>query len=356
MKKFDQNMIDNYVDFSMSRKPDFNNLLKVLDKKKPDRYTLFEFFLNWDLYRKLSGITDFPATAHDQYVTMIKAFRAAGYDYVTLSASGFYLKNNANQHNKSSRSMNECSIIEDRETYDQYVWNNPDDFGMEALLSVEGDIPEGMKVIVHGPGGVLENVMQILGYDNMCYLLADDPQLVQDVFDHVGSRLLRYYERALPLDYVGAYISNDDWGFNTQTMMSVEDMRKYVFPWHKRIVDIVHGINKPVILHSCGNLKDVYDDIIDYIKFDAKHSYEDLIQPIEQAYEMLNPRIAVVGGIDVDFMVRRSLEEIYDRSCAMLLQTESRGGYALGTGNSVPPYIPAENYLAMTAAAVMNSL
>jgi len=356
VKKFDQSMIDNFVDISMSRKPDFNNLLKVLDKKKPDRYTLFEFFLNEELYMRFSRAKEYPKTSSDYNKMRIDAFRGAGYDYCTLSSTGFYLKNNANQHNMKSRSMNECSIIEDRETFDQYIWNNPEDFDMDALCSIEDYIPEGMKIIVNGPGGVLENVMQILGYDNMCYLLADDPQLVQDVFDHVGSRLLKYYEMVLPLDFVGAYISNDDWGFNTQTMMSVEDMRKYVFPWHKRIVDAVHGISKPVILHSCGNLKDVYDDIIDNMKFDAKHSYEDLIQPIEKAYEQYNPRIALVGGIDVDFMVRRSPEEIYNRSCAMLLQTESRGGYALGTGNSVPTYIPAENYIAMAVAAVVNSL
>jgi len=29
----------------------------------------------------------------------------------------------------------------------------------------------------------------------------------------------------------------------------------------------------------------------------------------------------------------------------------SRGGYALGTGNSVPEYIPIDNYLAMLSAA-----
>jgi len=35
----------------------------------------------------------------------------------------------------------------------------------------------------------------------------------------------------------------------------------------------------------------------------------------------------------------------------MLERTASRGGYALGTGNSVPEYIPYENYIAMVRAA-----
>jgi uroporphyrinogen decarboxylase len=36
----------------------------------------------------------------------------------------------------------------------------------------------------------------------------------------------------------------------------------------------------------------------------------------------------------------------------MLERTAGRGGYALGTGNSVPDYVPDENYLAMIRAAL----
>ena len=38
------------------RKPDFTNLSKVLERKRPDRPTLFEFFLNETLYAKLAGL------------------------------------------------------------------------------------------------------------------------------------------------------------------------------------------------------------------------------------------------------------------------------------------------------------
>ena len=38
------------------RDPNFNNLVKVLNKEKPERPTLFEFFLHERLYEKLSGL------------------------------------------------------------------------------------------------------------------------------------------------------------------------------------------------------------------------------------------------------------------------------------------------------------
>ena len=97
-------------------------------------------------------------------------------------------------------------------------------------------MPAGMKLCLRGPGGVLENTIAILGYDNLCYLLYDDPELVQAVTDKVGSTLLRYYQCMAPHSAIGFLCSNDDWGFNTQTFLSTDAMRQYIFPWHKKIV------------------------------------------------------------------------------------------------------------------------
>ena len=356
MKKFDEKFVTDFIAIAKQREPDFNNLLKVLAKKAPDRHTLFEFFMNDEIYMKFAELTEPPKTTLDYYKMRIQAYKTGGYDYCTLPCSGFYFASNANQHNKSSRSMNDCSVICDRESYAAYKWLDPKDFSADMLKASEEFLPEGMKIIVHGPCGVLENALLIVGYENLGYMLADDPGLAREIFDHVGGALVTYYESVSGMDIVGGYISNDDWGFNTQTMLSVEDMRKYVFPWHKKIAETAHRNSKPVILHSCGQAREIYDDIIDDMKFDGKHSYEDKIQPVEEAYEMLNPRIAVLGGIDIDFLCRRTPEEIYNRSCAMLERAEKRGGYALGTGNSVPHFVPYENYVAMIAAAVVNSL
>ena len=96
----------------------------------------------------------------------------------------------------------------------------------------------------------------------------------------------------------------------------------------------------------------MFDDIIDDIRYDGKHSYEDTILPVEKAYEQYGKRIAILGGLDVDFICRSSPDEIYQRARAMLEQSANSGGYGLGTGNSVPEYIPQEKYFAMISAAI----
>ena len=56
----------------------------------------------------------------------------------------------------------------------------------------------------------------------------------------------------------------------------------------------------------------------------------------------------------MDFLVRSSPEEITGRARRMLRLAEEKGGYALGSGNSIPTYIPAEHYFAMTRAALQD--
>jgi len=51
-------------------------------------------------------------------------------------------------------------------------------------------------------------------------------------------------------------------------------------------------------------------------------------------------------------LCRGTPEAVRARSRGMLDLAETRGGYALGSGNSIPEYVPQENYLAMISAAM----
>ena len=343
--------LEKIISVTKDRKPDWNNILSVLKKETPKRPTLFEFFLNDPLERKIAMWEDEFKNEDEKLICKIKAFRNAGYDYVTMHPSNFYFEHGGGNHGKSSLSANEGAMIFDRESFDRYKWQDPRDFYDGRLERLEKHLPDGMKFIVFSPGGVLENTINLLGFDNLCYLLLDDPELVELVVDNIGQRILNFYAQVVNLDCVGAIVSNDDWGFNTQTMLSTADMRKYIFKWHRKIAQLAHDAGKPVILHSCGNLSTVFDDIINDMKFDGKHSYEDNIVPVEKMYDVYSGKLAVLGGIDMDYVCRSSQEDIYNRAKNMLTKTGCKG-YALGTGNSIPTYLPDENYFAMISAAL----
>jgi uroporphyrinogen decarboxylase len=337
----------------INRKPDFKNLAAVLEKKVPSRPTLFEFFLNVRLERKLAGERyRIETDIHSQMLNRVDSFEAAGYDYVTILCPNFWFINAGNtQGAMSSKSLNAGGILTSRKQFDNYTWANPDNCEYDFLDKLSEYLPQGMKAIVYAPNGVLENAVDLIGYDNLCMMLYDDPDLVSDIFEQIGDRIYKYYKRSIEYDCVGAILYNDDWGFNTQTLLSPENLRKYVFPWAKKIVAAAHEKGKYGLLHSCGYYGEIIDDIINDMKFDGKHSYEDTIIPVEKAYDDLKGKIAVLGGMDVNFMATAGETDIYNRAKAMLEKASLTGGYALGTGNSVPEYIPDDNYFAMIKAA-----
>lgn len=336
------------------REPNFENMQKVLARKVPQRPVLFELFMNMPLYERLTGSP--LAAGADTLARLAKtvdAFRAAGYDYATAHASDFHFyPDELGPHAMAkTRSLNGKAAITDWESFEAFKWPEPTAYEDGRLEKIRPYLPEGMKLMVMGPGGVLENLEELVGYDNLCMMLYDEPELVREITDNIGKRMLAYYEEALQHDTVGFICSNDDWGFNTQTLLSPQHLREYIFPWHKKIVELAHRSGKPCILHSCGYFNDIIEDIIGDMGYDARHSYEDNIVPVEDAYEKYGGRIAVLGGIDMNFLYWETPENIYRRSCEMLERAQGRGGYALGSGNSIPEYIPYENYMAMIRAA-----
>ena len=328
---------------------DFHQLEKVLHRQKPDRPVLFEYFMNGDL---ISFVNDesFASLNNpaDQISSIIRFFHKTGYDYATIPSRyfGAFSFENTDHEKKATVSLNEGSAITDRKSFESYNWPNPEKGDFDLLYQLAPNLVDGMKFIISSPGGVLENVIDLVGFERLCFMIYEDEELTQTIFSEVGSRLLRFYEICSSLEPVGALIVNDDWGFKTQTMLSPDMLRQFIFPWHKKIVEAIHRNGKFAILHSCGNLAEVIDDIVDDMKYDAKHSFEDIILPVEQAWQNWHDRIAIMGGIDMDFLVRSKPDTIRER-CRNILKITGSKAYALGSGNSIPAYVPIENYLAM---------
>jgi len=349
------------TDLTHQRVPDFNNLLAVLQRRKPSRPVLFEFGPAIGSVMKIPGTTWLPDTAPcGAQRNFFEGHRLLGYDYSIAPVWPYKLISRSlgvrtkQQAHPDARgiSLNEGASISDEASFERFVWPTHNEAEFARMADMKPYVPEGMK-LVFTSGSMEEGVIQLTGYDNLCYLMYDAPELVQAIADKLGAILVQRYTLALQHDFFGACLQSDDWGFKTQLLLPPEFLRRYIIPWHKKIAAIVHAAGRPMILHSCGQLETIMDDIIDVCKYDAKHSYEDTITPVEEAYDRWGKRIAILGGIDVDFLCRRTPAEIFARSRALIEKTGCVG-YALGSGNSIPDYVPLENYFAMNKAALID--
>ncbi len=233
------------------------------------------------------------------------------------------------------------------EDFERYPWPNAENVDLFALEYLNSHLPDGMGFITCHAGGPFEHISQIMSIETLCIKLLEDPGLVQAVSDKVGECMEAYYRRLLGLDRLAALFQGDDMGFRTGTLIDPDHLRQYSLPWHKRFADMAHAHGIPYFLHSCGCILEIMDDLINDAGIDAKHSYEDAIIPVEVFQERYGHRIGVLGGVDLNILSGAPVEAVRARVRQLLEVCGARGRYALGAGNSVPSYVPVENYLSM---------
>ena len=205
-----------------------------------------------------------------------------------------------------------------------------------------------MKIGAYQLGGVFENATWLMGLECFSYALHDQPDLVEAICQRVGELTTAVAEHLVTIDNVGMVFLGDDMGFYSGTLVSPDVLRRYVLPHHKKMAEAAHRAGKLFLFHSCGNMYKLMDDLIDDVGIDAKHSFEDKILPVEEAYRRWGDRIAVLGGVDMDLLGRGTEEQVRARTREILEVCGAKGtGYCLGTGNTAANYIPVQNYLAM---------
>lgn len=125
-----------------------------------------------------------------------------------------------------------------------------------------------MRAIGGVGNGLFETVQDLVGYMDLCYIKGDDEELFEDIFKAMGDVQYRIWERFMEefSDVFCVLRFGDDLGFNTMTLISTDDIRKNIIPQYRRITDKVHAMGKPFLLHSCGNLFAVFDELIDGAK------------------------------------------------------------------------------------------
>lgn len=346
------------------RAPDFERLQKVLMLEgEPDWVPFFELFVDDEV---VEALTKEPLTSIDiskqkgldRYLQCLAKFYSRfGYDYVPLRISPDFTRNNilltqdtAELSKKKRQWLNEnIGTMKMWEDLERYPWPNKEQLAESHLLRLRilaRHLTSGMKVIPY-TSGVFENVTRLVGTVPFLRMLFTQPKLVQEVFERVGSTISYYLRVIAEEDKVGAILYNDDMGYTSGPIMSPNMFRRYVFPWQKRCADNAHRWDKPLILHACGNLGIIMQDLIEYVGIDAKHSYQDSAYPISEYKRIYGDRIAVLGGIDVDKLTRMEKSSFKQYVRNLILQCAPGGGYALGSGNTIANYVSIDNYLAM---------
>ncbi len=336
--------------------PDAGRLVAVLHREIPDRIPLFELGIADNVLEAFLGKPMPPRPEGDSLEEMkawmaprVEGWWRIGFDYMLVRADSPFDLRKLASHAQGDRTWMEehRGLISNREEMERFPW--PESIGFarsEATLSL---LPEGMGGILFS-GGVLEWVTVLMGMEGFMMGLHDDPELVREVVDRVGRAVLLTFEGLVGDDRILALWLGDDLGFRSSTLIHPKHIEELFFPWFKRYADLAHAHGKPFIFHSCGNIEPVMAGLVEKVGIDARHSFEDAIVPVEEVKRRWGDRVAVLGGVDVDLLSRGTPEAIRARTLEILEACAPGGGYAAGSGNSIPDYVPPENYLVLLEA------
>jgi len=247
--------------------------------------------------------------------------------------------------------------IQTREDFVKYPWDELETryWGLaeRRFIALEKNIPIGMTAVGGVGNGVFEISEDLVGFEYLAYMQADDPELLGMLYEKIGNLMVTIWQRFLAQfgNLFAICRMGDDLGYKTRTLTSPRNIRGYVLPQYRRVIDLIRRSGHLFLWHSCGNIFSIMDDVI-ALGINGKHSNEDVIAPFETWIAKYGDRIGLLGGIDVDILCRSEPDEIFELVYTRAKKYRSMAnGYALGSGNSIPEYVPVEGYLAMVEAA-----
>ena len=349
--------------FKFSVTPDVNELLDILWRRKmPERVHHIELFHDLEIIQQISDRYELnkdleksdPAYSMKLRIAVNK-FLGSDVFYLPVSDDDFFrLELNLTGDtsriptNRGERSwVNEQKgPLQNWDDFDNFPWPKIKNIDFSRLEWMEKNLPKNMGCF-DLTASILELVTWLMGYETLCMKIYDEPDLVYAICEKVGNFYESYTRCLCDFDCVPIIWGSDDMGFRSSTMVSPDFLRQKIFPWHRICAEIAHDSNRPYLLHSCGKLDEIMPDLINNVKIDAKHSFEDTILPVTEAFTCYSDKIAILGGIDIDFLCRRDEKSIRKRVRKTLEICMHKKGYCLGTGNTVANYIPMDNYLVM---------
>jgi uroporphyrinogen decarboxylase len=251
------------------------------------------------------------------------------------------------EQGKSRPWQNEHSgIITDRAAFDSFEWPSLDKISMAPLDYLGELLPSGMKIHVLYMG-IFEDLRAIMGFEPMAIKSIEEPELLGDILEQLTVLAEAAVDQAAAHPATGYVFYADDMGFNHATMLSPKFFREWIIPRQKRIAQACHKHGKPFLFHSCGHIDAIMEDLITEVGIDGIHSFQDVIEPVEDVYRKYGDRIAILGGVDVDLLTQGTPEKVRARCRQILDVCGKAGGFAIGSGNSVTSYCKIENYYAM---------
>jgi uroporphyrinogen decarboxylase len=331
---------------------------------KPDRVPVFDFLEGRRIFKEVLGKEIESPSGSDITECSIKL----GLDAVFIAYGGFYNSENVELGDIYTDEWGVVykntgvswpidppyrAAIKDRDDLEKWLRNKPDPWLENRLKDINNalEISNGRIAVIGGIIGPLTLAILTLGFEGMLMKLMDEPDMVEEIF-RVSTDFHKVAIEKMASAGADAIFVCEDLGFNDGIFAPPDIYRKYLFPYLSSLIDEVRIKNVPVLLHSCGNVNEVLDDLAGF-GISALHPLQRKAgMDIENVRKRYGTKLCLIGNIDAtDTLAYGSVRAIENEVRNTINIAGRDGAYVLASDSDYHDGIPPKNFIAMVNAA-----
>jgi len=184
---------------------------------------------------------------------------------------------------------------------------------------------------------------RIVGTERLLIWMAEDPDLVRDIFETQLDCSLQLLDMIWDAGYTFDSIRwPDDMGYRNGPFFSVEMYKELLKPAQQRAIEWAHAKSIVAELHSCGNIMPLLPELVD-MGLDALNPLEVKagMNPVDLK-QTSGDRLVFHGGINA--MLWDDIDAIEAEICRLMPVLKEGGGYIFQEDHSIPDSVSLENY------------
>jgi len=180
---------------------------------------------------------------------------------------------------------------------------------------------------------LFERAWTLRGMENLLMDFVLNPGFVHDLLNEIASYNICQINQALNYDIDAVYFG-DDWGQQHGLIMGKAFWKEFLFPQIKRMYKAVKDANKFVMIHSCGDVDELFDDLIE-VGLDCFNPFQPEVMNIEGLMRKYKGKLAFHGGLSMQKTLPfGTTEDVYKES-VHLLKLGADGGYIFSPSHAV---------------------
>jgi len=338
-------------------KPNFERYMTALHCEEPDRVPLGDWHVDQRPKDAFMGRTVKTLQDHVDF------WYTAGFDFIASSSGilepvkapeGMTVKGEGVHTEYGDKVSREWAhthegVLTTWEKFEKYEWPTVDDFDLSKWGVFDKILPKGMKAILL-LGKIYTPAWMYMGAETFFQALQQDEELVAAIINRIGEIQYETFLRVTEHPCIGAVLNPDDIAFNTGLLVHPKYLRKYVFPWYKKMGKICSEKGIGFIFHSDGDCTEAMDDLID-CGFQGFNPIQPNAMNIVEVKKKWGKKICLIGNINLDSTLTLGTPqdvraEVYER----IRTIAPGGGYMVSSSNSITDYVPVDNMRALIDA------